>query len=164
MQLSVIAYNIRSAHNIGSLFRTCEGLGVEALYICGYSPYPQQKNDQRLPHLARKTDKAIQKTALNAQQHLTWHYNPSVEDVIEKLKDRGYTIYCLEQNKDATPLKLSATNSPTAIILGNEVDGIDNKILNKSDKIVEIPMSGKKESFNVVVAGAIAIYHLLHCR
>ena len=162
MKLCVIAYNIRSAHNIGSLFRTCEGLGVGELFICGYSPYPQQQNDVRLPHIAQKASKEIHKTALGAETYLPWHYSSSVTDTINNLKKSGYTVVCLEQDKNSQPLESFQPKDSVALLLGNEVEGIESAILNKADTVVEVPMHGKKESFNVVIAGALAIYHILN--
>lgn len=156
----VIAHDLRSTHNIGSLLRTAEGLGIDHVYLSGYTPYPLKSGDTRLPHLAHKIHKAIQKTALGAENSQAWTHTEDINRLIQELKQNDFTIVALEQ----TPLAISLPNwSPsyrTALILGREVEGIDASILEHVDLATEIPMSGKKESFNVVQAAAMALYHI----
>jgi 23S rRNA (guanosine2251-2'-O)-methyltransferase len=154
----VIAHNIRSAHNIGALFRTCDGLGISKLYLTGYTPYPNHEEDERLPHLARKIDKQIAKTALGAEKVLKWEKNYDVFEVINKLKKQGYAIAALEQADSSIPLSAFKPAKKTALLLGNEIGGTESEVLKTVDVIVEIPMYGQKESFNVVIAAAIALY------
>lgn len=155
-----IAHDIRSAHNVGSLLRTCEGLGVDTLYIGGYSPYPIAKNDERLPHEASKIHNRIAKTALGAENTMHWERYSNVETLIGELKNNNYQIVALEQAPSAVILPDFKTTRNIALVLGREVEGIDNNILAMCDTCVEIPMFGKKESYNVVQAAAMTLYHL----
>lgn len=156
----VIAHNIRSTHNVGSLFRTSEGLGVDRIYLTGYTPYPRHASDRRLPHLSDKINRQIHKTALDAENNLPWKHEESLLKVIEALKSQGYVIAALEQSANSTPLPEFQPPEKLALILGNEVSGLEPEDLALVSAILEIPMFGKKESFNVVQAAAIALYHL----
>lgn len=140
--------------------RTCEGLGAHKLYITGYSPYPLMENDARLPHLARKISQQISKTSLGAESSLTWEYNETINPIIESLREKGYSIVALEQTSQSIPLQEYKAPQMTALILGEEVNGIESSILSLCDESIEIPMFGSKESFNVSVAAGIALYHL----
>jgi 23S rRNA (guanosine2251-2'-O)-methyltransferase len=155
----LIAHNIRSTHNAGSLLRTAEGLGIQKVWLTGYTPYPAQQADDRLPHIAQTLTAQIHKTALGAEELVAWEHNESVEPVIARLKSDGFTIVALEQDKRAVPLPKFSSNSDVALIVGREVEGIEPDVLQLCDVIVEIPMTGKKESFNVVQAAAMALYH-----
>lgn len=157
--LVLIAHNLRSAHNVGSLLRTAEGLGVSRVFLTGYTPYPQLGDDQRLPHLVAKTEKQIDKTALGAQKTLDWHHSEEIDGVITKLKNGGYSIVALEQSPKSVSLPELKPPERLAIIVGREVEGVEPEVLDQCDAIVEIPMFGKKESYNVVQAAAMALYH-----
>ena len=154
----LIAHNLRSAHNVGSLLRTAEGLGVSQVFLTGYTPYPHQKNDSRLPHLSQKIDSQISKTALGAEKTLGEH-SESIHETIKKLKKTGYEIAALEQAPNSIKLTVFVPPEKLAIVVGREVDGIEPEILELCDTILEIPMLGQKESFNVVQAAAMALYH-----
>lgn len=155
----LIAHNIRSTHNIGSLFRTCDGLGIDGLYLTGYTPYPLSTNDARLPHISNKLTAQIHKTALGAEETVSWHHTASLDDVFFTLKSDGYSIIALEQNEASVRLSDFQPPEKCAILIGEEVSGISTNLLNRCDDIVEIPMFGQKESFNVSVAAGIALYH-----
>lgn len=157
----LIAHNLRSSHNIGSLLRTAEGLGVHHVYLTGYSPYPALENDPRLPHLRSKVDAQIHKTALGAEKYLELFVEPNVETVISNLKADGYSIAALEQHERSTDLKDFTCPDKLALIVGREVEGIEPEIIDLCDTVIEIPMKGKKESFNVVQAAAMALYVLM---
>lgn len=159
-QVVVIAHNLRSTHNVGSLIRTCEGLGVSELYLTGYTPYPLSKDDQRLPHLAQKIDKQIHKTALGAEHDLSWQQIEYIEQLITDLRANGYIVCGLEQDKSSLNLATYSPPEKVALILGREVEGLEASIIALCDRLLEIPMSGKKESFNVVQAAAMALFHL----
>lgn len=159
-EIIVIAHDIRSAHNVGSILRTADGLGINKIYLTGYSPYPISDNDTRLPYLASKISTKISKTSLGAENSVNWEFLESASSLILELKSKGFEIWALEQAKNSTPLPDSTSGNKIALVLGNETQGIDQEILNIVDKIIEIPMYGKKESFNVSVAAAIALYHL----
>lgn len=161
VSLVIIAHNIRSTHNVGSLMRTAEGLGVEKLYITGYTPYPKLVSDTRLPHLAEKTHAQICKTALGAEILLPWEHISDVHTVITELRSQGYTIAGLEQTPGSTLLPSFRSPDKLALVLGSEVTGIDTEILGAFDYCLEIPMAGQKESFNVVEAATMVMYQCL---
>jgi tRNA G18 (ribose-2'-O)-methylase SpoU len=158
-QLILVAHNVRSAHNVGSLFRTAEGLGVEKIILTGYTPYPLAKNDERLPHIARKIDSQIIKTALGAEKMLRWQHIDAVSATISKLKAQHFKVAALEQVAGSTSLFDYAPPAKLAIVVGNEVEGLPTKVIQACDLTLEIPMLGRKESFNVVQAAAMALYH-----
>lgn len=160
-QIVVIAHNLRSTHNVGSLLRTTEGVGVTHVYLTGYTPYPMTKNDVRLPHESAKIHKQIQKTALGAESSQDWTHNDNIFEVIQKLKSEDYTIAALEQTERSVPLYEYATPDKIAIILGREAEGMEADVLAACDIALEIPMQGQKESFNVVQAAAMALYHCI---
>jgi len=161
MQIVVVAHNIRSIHNVGSIFRTCDGFGVAKLYLTGYSPYPTQERDARLPHESRKITEQIHKTALGAETLVPHEYRADVLQVLDSLKNAGFTIVALEQAPNSIALPdFLPLNDSIALVLGEEVHGITPDLLAMCDRIVEIPMHGKKESFNVSVATGIALYAL----
>lgn len=159
-QIVVIAHDVRSAHNIGSLFRTCEGLGVKKLYLTGYTPYPAAKKDERLPHLKNKIDSQIARTSLGAEKSLPWEHKDDLNELTAQLKSGGFEITTLEQTKKSTILPDYSPGSKVALIVGNEVKGLDERFIKIADVCIEIPMMGKKESFNVVQAAAMALYHM----
>lgn len=155
----LIAHNLRSTHNVGSLLRTAEGLGVEHVYLTGYTPYPEAPEDDRLPHLAAKIDKQIAKTALGAETSQSWSRREDVATVIHWLQADGYTIAALEQTPDSQSLPEFVVPKKIAILVGREVEGVEPEVLKLCNIALEIPMFGKKESFNVTQASAMALYH-----
>lgn len=158
-EIVVIAHNIRSTHNIGSIFRTAEGFGVKQLIISGYSPYPSLvAKDTRLPHEAVKLTAQIHKTALGAETLVPFKYQAKPD--LDNLRKAGYRIVALEQATPSTPLGDYTPFDKLVLLLGEEVNGIEPELLANCDDIVEIPMVGQKESFNVSVAAGIALYVL----
>lgn len=157
-EIIVIAHNIRSTHNIGSIFRTCEGFGVSKIIISGYSPYPKLPNDTRLPHIAEKLADQIHKTALGAENMVPFEHQELPD--LDSLKNKGYKIVGLEQDKRSILLNNYKTPQKIVLLLGEEVFGITSELRDKCDDLIEIPMVGKKESFNVSVATGIALYAL----
>ena len=157
-ELVVIAHNIRSTHNIGSIFRTAECFGVTKVILSGYSPYPKHDGDKRLPHIADKVHEQIHKTALGTESIVDFEYFE--EPPLRKLHDGGFTITALEQNDRSIPLRSSKPIERRALLLGEERFGITLDLLEQCDEIIEIPMHGTKESLNVSVATGIALYHL----
>jgi 23S rRNA (guanosine2251-2'-O)-methyltransferase len=155
--LVLIAHNLRSIHNVGSLLRTAEGLGVDEVYLTGYTPYPSRPGDKRLPHLASKLDKQIAKTALGAERQLGVH--AKIEEIILMLQEQGHKIAAVEQIENSVKLPDLKPPSKLALIVGREVEGIESEIIDLCDFALEIPMYGKKESFNVVQAAAMVLYH-----
>jgi tRNA G18 (ribose-2'-O)-methylase SpoU len=158
--LYVIAHNIRSTHNIGALLRSAEGLGVKTVFLTGYSPYPLKKPDTRLPHIAQKLHSQISKTALGAETLQAWEYQEDVTTLIKKLSAQDITVIALEQTPTAIKLNDFQPTGAIALLIGEEVKGINQVLLKQVEQHVFIPMFGKKESFNVSVAAAMALYHL----
>lgn len=156
----VIAHDMRSTHNIGSLFRTAEAMGVTKLYLTGYTAYPRLANDSRLPHIYEKLDKQIEKTALGATKNVNWKYREDIYSVISDLRLQGYEIAALEQSNKSFMLDSYTSPQKIAIVLGTEVTGLTSEIIDKVDKTLEIKMFGKKESLNVVQAAAMALFQL----
>lgn len=157
-EIIVIAHNIRSAHNVGSIFRTCEGFGVKKIILSGYTPYPATDNDPRLPHIAAKLTAQIHKTALGAESMVPFSYQDSLD--LPALKADGCRIIGLEQDETSVLLTRYRAPKKIALLLGEEVEGLTAELRAGCDDIVEIPMQGQKESFNVSVATGIALYAL----
>lgn len=151
----VILYNIRSLHNVGSIFRTADAAGVSKIYLCGITPTPIDKFGRLRSQLT--------KVSLGAEKYVEWEHCKSTNRLIDKLKRDGYKIFAIEQSKKSTPYykipKFYIPNSKFCLILGNEIKGLPPSILNRADKILEIPMYGKKESLNVAVAFGIIAFH-----
>jgi len=154
----VVVHDVRSTHNVGSLLRTCEGLGVQRVYFTGYTPYPGTASDTRLPHIAAKLTTQIQKTALGAEKFVPWEHMDDAMACIRRLRATGYAIAALEQAPDSIALPTYHPPAKIALLIGREVEGIDPDLLALCDTVLEIPMFGHKESFNVVQATAMALY------
>lgn len=161
MDLVVVAHNIRSTYNVGSIFRTCDGFGVTKLYLTGYTPYPTEPHDKRLPHVREKITKQISKTALGAEATVPFAYQEDPEQLLDTYHQRGFTVAALEQGTSSIMLpNYRPMPQSTVLLLGEEVHGITPELLQKCDVMLEIPMNGHKESFNVSVAAGIALYAL----
>ena len=158
--ISLIIHDVRSTHNVGSMLRTAEGLGVDNVYITGYSPYPETKNDKRLPHIRKRATDQISKTALGADRTLHWQHHPDAPALIKRLRSGGSVVVALEQAPKSQPLNTYTPPSDVTLLVGNEVDGLSQELLQIVDLCIEIPMLGSKESYNVAVATAMAIYQL----
>ncbi|MCA9301491.1 TrmH family RNA methyltransferase [Candidatus Saccharibacteria bacterium] len=166
MHITLVAHDIRSTHNVGAFFRTCDGLGVEKIIFSGYTPYPTFEGDSRLPYFADKITRQIHKTALGAECVVDFQCLETLDDVIKQAKSEDAYIIALEQYPNShSPQEckdiLTKNNINSAyLILGNEVHGVNDSVLKTADSILEIPMLGTKESLNVSVATAIALYEL----
>jgi len=146
-KIFVICHNIRSRHNVGSIYRTADAAGVSKIFLCGITPTPPHPN--------------IEKVSLGAEKFVKWEKRKETWRVINKLKKEGAEIVSLEQTKGAVYLNnLKSVKKSVALILGEEVNGLPKTILKRSDKIIQIPMRGKKESLNVSVAFGVAVYKL----
>lgn len=143
-QLHVCLEDIRSAHNVGSVFRTCDSAGVDTLYLTGRSAHP--------PH------PKLEKTALGSSRSVNWQYHPDINILFPQLKAQGITLVCLETTPQATSIFDTTISSDTCLIFGNEVSGISPNTLKAADQIIHIPHFGAKESLNVSIAAGIAIY------
>ena len=149
-KIYVICHNIRSRHNVGSIFRTADAAGVAKIFLCGITPAPPHPN--------------IEKVSLGAEKFMEWEKRKETWRVIDKLKKDNFEIIALEQAKKSISLDRTDNGcrfgEKVALILGNEVEGLPESILKRADKIVHIPMCGRKESLNVSVAFGIAVYKL----
>jgi tRNA G18 (ribose-2'-O)-methylase SpoU len=146
-KLVVILPNIRSLYNIGSIFRTADAIGVEKIILTGRSGRPDKQSK-------------IEKTSLGAEKSVTWEYEFHTWRLIEKLKKQGFEIVGLELTKNSLDYRKYKPKNKVAIILGNEVSGIAKSLLNRCDKIIHLPMVGKKESLNVAVAFSVIGYFI----
>ena len=161
-QIILIVHNLRSAHNVGSILRTAEGLAVNEVILSGYTPYPVSSDDRRLPHIAKRVDAKIRKTSLGAETTQAWHYLPDINELLHELQLQGYELAALEQTNQAINLTSYYPKDKVAIVIGNEVTGVEPDVLLACTVHVHIPMLGSKESFNVVQASAMALFHLRH--
>lgn len=152
MPLVVVLDDVRSMYNVGSVFRTADAFRVEAIYLCGITAQP--------PH------PEIHKTALGAEDTVAWRHFPTALQVVQTLKQQGYTVYSIEQCEGSTMLnemstvncQLSTDNPRFALILGNEVKGVHQEVVDASDGCIEIPQFGTKHSLNVSTTAGIVIW------
>jgi 23S rRNA (guanosine2251-2'-O)-methyltransferase len=158
-QIVLIAHNLRSCHNVGSLLRTADGLGIQEVILSGYTPYPAMASDTRLPHIAFKMNKQIEKTALGAEKSVKWRHVHTAYEAITSLQKDGFQVAAIEQDTASIALPEYQPLDKIALLVGREVEGIEDEVLELTDTILEIPMFGSKESFNVVQAAAMAMYH-----
>ncbi len=164
MEIIVILHNIRSLHNVGSIFRTADAAGVKKIYLCGITPAPLDIFGKLRPQLT--------KVSLGAEKYVEWECVKSTTQLIDKLKNPpaggGYKIFAVEQSKKSIPyyklknLRTKKRKIKIALVVGNEVNGLSASILKRADKILEIPMKGKKESLNVSVAFGVIVFHLIY--
>lgn len=156
----LIIHNVRSCYNVGSLLRTADAFSVDKVLMSGYTPYPRMPNDKRLPHIANKMSHQIHKSALGAEDSVDWTHEDDAIELISKLRANGFLIAALEQTETALSLPSYILDRDIALIVGREVEGIEDEVLEEADIHLEIPMLGKKESLNVSAAGAAALYQL----
>ncbi|MFA6466416.1 MAG: TrmH family RNA methyltransferase [Patescibacteria group bacterium] len=146
----IIAHNIRSLYNIGTIFRTADALGVDTVFLTGYSGQPPRKE--------------ISKVALGAEETVNWQYYKSLTYLVRKLKKEGLRIIALETGETAINYLDFKAKFPLALLLGNEVRGVSKAMLKQVDATISLPMNGIKESLNVGVAMAVAGYHIIKFR
>ena len=147
LPLVVVLDDVRSMHNVGSVFRTGDAFRIEAVYLCGITSTPPSSE--------------IHKTALGAEDSVTWKYYPTAMEAVEALRNNGYEIYAIEQAHGSTKLQTFTpiNNKKYAVILGNEVKGVHQEVIDTSDGCLEIPPFGTKHSMNVSVTAGIIIWH-----
>ena len=162
--LVLIAHNIRSTYNVGSLLRTADGLGVDTVWLTGYTPYPKIAGDKRLLYIIEKLNKQIAKTSLGAETSVHIRIAEDIETCFTHLRHENHVIAALEQSPRSIVLPDYRPPSKIALLVGREVEGIEHDILERCDVLLEIPMLGSKESFNVAQAAAMALYHLRFTR
>ena len=146
LPLVVVLDNVRSLHNVGSVFRSCDAFRIEAVYLCGITATPPSAE--------------IHKTALGAEDSVSWKYYESTLDAVEELKQQGYFVYSIEQVEGSENMaKISLDPSKRyAVVLGNEVKGVEQAVVNASDSCLEIPQLGTKHSLNVSVTAGIVVW------
>jgi tRNA G18 (ribose-2'-O)-methylase SpoU len=145
-QIVLIAHNIRSLWNIGAFFRTADAFGVKHIYLTGYTAKPPREE--------------IHKTALGAETWIPWSFERDPLKVLKARKKEGYEIISLELTAKSEDLHSFRSNKPVCLVVGHEILGVPSEIIRASDKVVHIPMRGKKESLNVAVALGIALYQV----
>lgn len=146
----LILDNIRSVHNVGSIFRTAETAGVSKIYCLGTTPTPLDRFSQKRKDFA--------KVALGAEDLVSWEYLEAGETLVRKLKKDGFQIVALEQDEESVDYRKIKFGDKAALVVGNEVGGVSQSLLKLVDEIAEIPMKGKKESLNVSVATGIMLF------
>ena len=160
-EIIVVLHNIRSVYNVGSIFRTADAAGVKKISLCGITPEPIDRFGKIRPQFS--------KVSLGAEKTVTWDGSMrsprAIAKLLERLRAEGYKIFAVEQSPRSTPYyKYYHYERPfikIVLVMGNEIKGLPPGILKKADKILEIPMAGKKESLNVAVAFGIVVFHLL---
>jgi len=143
---SVLLNDIRSLHNVGSIFRTADGAGVEKIWLCGITGIPPSSK--------------LSKTALGAEEVIPWEYRRNPVDSIHELKNKGYQVVLLEQAEQSIPYDTYEPQTPVCLVIGNELTGVEDGLLPHCDLALEIEMTGLKNSLNAAVAFGIAAYHI----
>jgi 23S rRNA (guanosine2251-2'-O)-methyltransferase len=148
----IVMDNIRSMHNVGSVFRTADAFLLRGIYLCGYTPQP--------PH------RDIHKTALGATETVEWKYAETTVEAVTRLKDDGYKVFAVEQVQDSIPLHQFDMNqhAPVAVVFGNEVTGVEQEVIKLCDGCIEIPQLGMKHSLNISVAAGIVLWELVRVK
>ncbi len=173
--LIVVLDDVRSLHNVGSVFRTADAFRLEAIYLCGITATPDTVTDADgtvIKDCSLKAVQEIHKTALGAEESVDWRYFKSATDAVESLKNDGYTVMAVEQCHGSTMLQDFVPACPAttqeggggkgyAVILGNEVKGVHQEVIDLCDGCLEIPQYGTKHSLNVSVTGGIIIWHFV---
>ena len=157
----LILHRIRSAYNVGSMFRTADAMGVDKIFVTGFTQRPSDKKYE----LQTKAEKMLSKTALGADQYVEWNEAKNISTIIDRLKKSDVKIVALEQDERSVDYRefsksIVGKNKSVALIVGNEPKGIDKRILKKCDSIIEIPMRGEKKSLNVAVSLGVAGYEI----
>jgi 23S rRNA (guanosine2251-2'-O)-methyltransferase len=151
-EIRILLHDIRSAHNVGAIFRTADAIGASRIYLSGYTPAPLDR--------FKRVNKEIAKTALGAELAISWEVIRGYLPLIPALKDEGFTVVGLEQDARSVDYKTYTPLRRTLLLLGSEVEGMDDELRAFCDALIEIPMYGAKESLNVSVAAGVALFHL----
>lgn len=163
-QIVVLAHNIRSIQNVGAILRTADCLGVDKVYASGYTPNLTTRTDGSnlpiLPHVRNKIASELHRSALGAELSMQFTYSTDIVELINELKGDGFVVVGLEQNDRAISLPDYRPSQKIALLLGEEVHGLTDTLIEQCDDLIEIPMFGHKESYNVSVATGIALYQL----
>lgn len=151
--VAILLHNIRSAHNVGSIFRTADAAGVSKIYLSGYTPTPVDRFN--------RPQKEIAKTALGAEKFIPWEYAKTPSSVLRKLRAEHFQIVGVEQDAKARDYRAFKPERPTLLIFGNEVRGLSRTLRNSCDDLIQIPMFGKKESLNVATTAGIILFQAI---
>lgn len=151
MVTAILLHNVRSAHNVGSIFRTADAAGVSTVYLSGYTPRPLDRFG--------RAQKEIAKTALGAERFLTWEYAMTPDAIVKKLRADGYRIIGVEQEARSRDYRSFKPKGKSLYVFGNEVRGLSKSLRDMCDELIEIPMRGEKESLNVAVAAGIILFN-----
>jgi 23S rRNA (guanosine2251-2'-O)-methyltransferase len=145
----IVLDNVRSLHNVGSVFRTADAFRIEAIYLCGITGKPP--------------DREIRKTALGATESVTWKYFPTTKEALDELKSESYLLYAVEQAKESVLLSefQPAEGKKIALIFGNEVNGVEQEVINCCDQVIEIPQLGTKHSLNISVSVGVVVWDVV---
>lgn len=155
----VILDNVRSSLNVGSIFRTSSGIGIDKIYLCGITPTPFETAKKFEGQNKKRKD--FIKTSLGSEDEISWEYKENILEVIKELKEKNFEIVALEQNERSVDYKtLKIQNENVAVVVGSETDGVQKETLELCDQITDIPMLGLKESLNVTIAYGILAYKL----
>lgn len=150
MKIAALFHNVRSTHNVGSVLRTADGAGVSKVYLTGYTPTPLDRFG--------RPQKDIAKTALGAQDSVTWEYAKNPSFIILRLRNEGWMVVGVEQDARAVDYRELKVDRPTLFLFGNEVRGLSYSLRDHCDALIEIPMHGSKESLNVSVAAGVVLF------
>ena len=153
-EIYVMLLDIRSVYNVGAIFRTADALGIDKIFLAGITPTPLDRFGRERKDLA--------KSALGAEKSVPWGQVENAGSLIRKMKKEGVEVIAIEQSENSVDYKKIKIKNPTMFIVGNEVEGIPAKILKECDEVAEIPMKGKKESLNVAVSFAVALFRILN--
>ena len=147
----LVLENIRSAYNVGAMFRTADGAGIDKIFLIGHTPTPIDRFG--------RPQSEIQKTSLGASEYIPWEHYESAQSMLLQLQSKGVCVVAVEQTKNSISITDYLEPLQVAYVLGNEVEGVSQTILDIADTIIELPMLGKKESLNVSVTAGIVLYH-----
>ncbi len=159
--LSVVCDNVRSLANVGMIFRVCDAVRVERLYLCGITGYPLVEGDPRPPWVAARAGREIAKTAIHTVGDVPWVYRQNAIGVVRELKERGTQIIALEQTIESVDYAQAGYHFPVCVVIGHERTGVEDPILELADLAVEIPMFGPGHSLNVAMAFGICAYEIV---
>ena len=151
-KVSILLDNLRSAHNVGSIFRTADAAGASHMYLTGTTPRPVDRFGRLQPDIV--------KTALGAEKTVSWEYHEDATTLAKELQQKGNTIVVVEQTKNAQNYAAFSLEGDTVFIFGNEVDGVAPELFDVAEKCIHIPMRGEKESLNVAVAVGVILFHV----
>lgn len=146
----VILDNIRSAHNVGAIFRTCDGAGVDKLFLCGYTPTPIDRFGRSVAE--------VHKTSLGAVDFVAWEYRDDVKELVKELQSQSIPVVVIEQTASSESIYDVKLPVSCALVFGNEIEGVQSSVCKMADRVVEIPMRGKKESLNVGTTVGVVLF------